>query len=64
MQLVFFRDTILNIKYFPDWEHIRQHKKLRINYNNKRGNMPKNNHQYKFGDKILVKLKQNSKHEL
>ena len=26
--------------------------------------MRRNNHQYKFGDKILVKRKKNSKHEL
>ena len=64
MQLVFGRDTILNIKHVADWEHIRQHKKLRINQNNKRENMRPNNHQYKVDNKILVKRKKNSKHEL
>ena len=64
MQLVFGRDAILNIKHVADWEHIRQRKKLRINHNNKRENMRRNNHQYKVGDKILVKRKKNSKHEL
>ena len=64
MQLVFGRDAILNIKHVADWEHIRQHKQLRINHNNKRENMRQNNHQYKVGDKILVKRKKNSKHEL
>ena len=29
-----------------------------------RENMRRNNHQYKVGDKILVKRKKNSKHEL
>ena len=33
-QLVFGRDAILNIKYVAEWEHIRQHKQLRINHNN------------------------------
>ena len=57
MQLVFFRDAILNIKHVADWEHIRQRKQLRINYNNKQENMLHNNHQYKVGDKILFKHK-------
>ena len=64
MQLVFYRDAILNIKHVSDWEHIRQRKQLRINHNNKRKNMHRNNHQYKVGDKILVKRKKKSKQEL
>ena len=64
MQIVFGRDAILNIKHVADWEHIRQHKQLRINYNKKRENMHRNNHQYKVGDKIPVNSKKNSKHEL
>ena len=64
MKLVFGRDAILNIKHVADWEHIWQHKQLQINHNNKRENMRRNNHQYKVGDKILVKHKKNSKHEL
>ena len=64
MQIVFGRDAILNIKHVSDWEHIRQRKKLWINHNNKRENMRRNNHQYKVGDKILVKRKKNSKHGL
>ena len=64
MQLVFGLDSILNIKHVADWEHIRQRKQLRISHNNKRENMWRNNHQYKVGDKTLVKRKKNSKHEL
>ena len=64
MQLVFGRDAILNIKHVADWEHIWQRKQLWINHNNMRGNMWRNNHQYKVGDKILVKCKKHSKHEL
>ena len=45
MQLVFGRDSILNIKHVADWEQIRQRKQLRINHNNKRENMRRNNHQ-------------------
>ena len=64
MQLVFGQDVILNIKHAANWKHIRQRKKLRINHNNMRENMWRNNHQYKVADKILVKCKKNSKHEL
>ena len=64
MQLVFGRDAILNIKHVANWEHIRQRKQLQINHNNMRENMRRNNHQYKVGDKILVKHKKNYKHEL
>ena len=39
MQLVFGQDAILNIKHVADWEHIRKHKQLRINHNNKQENM-------------------------
>ena len=52
MKLVFGRDTILKIKHVSDWEHIRQHKQFRINHNNKRENMRRNNHQYKVGEKF------------
>ena len=64
MQLVFGRDAILNIKHVANWEHVRQRKQLRINHNNKRENMQRNNQQYKVGDKILVKRKKNSKYQL
>ena len=64
MQIVFGRDAILNIKHVADLEHIQQRKKLWINHNNKQENMQRNNHQYKVGDKIQVKRKKNSKHEL
>ena len=57
MQLVFCRDSILNMKNVADWEHIWQRKQLQINHNNKRENMRRNNHQYKVGEKILVKRK-------
>ena len=64
MQLVFGRDAILNIKHVAHWVHIRQRKQLQINHNNGRINMRRNNHQYKVGDKIIVKHNKNSKHEL
>ena len=59
MQLVFGRDAILNIKHVADWEPIWQRKKMQINHTNKQENMRRNNHQYKIGEKILVKCKKN-----
>ena len=53
MQLVFFQDSILNIKHVADWEHIRQRKQFQINHNDKRKNMHRNNHQYKVGQKNI-----------
>ena len=57
-------DVILNIKHVADWENIWKHKQLQINNNNKCKNMHRNNHQYKVGEKFLVKRNKNSKHEL
>jgi hypothetical protein len=54
MQLVFGRDAILNIKHTSNWEHIRQQKQTR--------NL--DGHACSLGDKILVKARKNSKHEL
>ena len=64
MHIVFGRDAILKIKHVAKWEHIQQRKQLLINHNNKRENMRRDNHQYKVGEKILVKRKKISKHEL
>ena len=64
IQIVFGRDTIVNINHVVIWEHIRQHKQLRINHSKKRENMRRNNHQYKVGDIIISKCKKHSKHEL
>jgi hypothetical protein len=64
MQLVFGRDAILNVKHMSNWEHIRQRKQTRINENNKRKNKSRRAHTYSVGDKILVKARKNSKHEL
>ena len=60
--IVFGWDSILNIKHVAKWEHIRQRKQLHINHNNKCENMCRNNHQYKVGDKVIVKHKKKSKH--
>ena len=49
---------------FPIGNTFGYKKQLRINHDNKRENMRRNIHQYKVGDKILVKRRKNSKHEL
>jgi hypothetical protein len=64
MQLVFGRDAILNITHITDWEHIRQRKQARIDENNRRENLSRRAHNCSIGDKILVKARKNSKHEL
>ena len=64
MQLVFFASDFLNIKHDSTWEHIWQRKQERINCNHKRENMRRNNHQYKVGEKIIVKRNKISKHEI
>ena len=64
MQLVFGRDAILNIKHITNWEHVRERKQMRINENNKRENQSRRTHQYSIGDKILIKARKHSKHEL
>jgi hypothetical protein len=63
MQLVFGRDAILNIKHITDWEHINERKQAKINYNNKRENAKRLEHEYRVGDQILTKRKKQSKHE-
>ena len=64
MQIVFVRETILNIRHVADWEHIRQLKQERINRNNKQETMHRNNLEYKVGEKNLIKRKKTSKEEL
>ena len=64
IELVFGLEAILNIKHVAHWEHNLQRKPLQINLNNKRENMLRNKHQYKVGDKILVKRKKIFKHKL
>jgi hypothetical protein len=64
MQLVFGRDAIINVKHITGWEHIRQWKETRVNENNKRENKSRRVHQYSLGDKILIKARKRSKHQL
>jgi hypothetical protein len=64
MQLAFGRDAILNAKHMSNWEHIRQRKQTRINENKKHENKSRRAHACSLGDKMLVKARKKSKHEL
>ena len=54
MQLVYGRDSILNIKHTADWTKIKEKKEKLIQANNKRENLKRLNHTYAQGDKILI----------
>ena len=61
-QLVFGRDAILPIQYQPDWNHIKDNKRKRIEMNNSKENKSRILHEYKVGDMILVSRNKRSKH--
>ena len=54
-QLVFGRDMILPIKFAADWALIEKQKQQSINNSNKRENKNRIKHEYKVGDKVLMK---------
>ena len=55
-QLVFGRDTILPIRYQPDWELIQNNKRKRIELNNMRENKSTIPHEYKVGNLSLIHI--------
>ena len=62
MQLVFRRDTIMNLRFDANWHLIKQHKQNLINQSNAKENSQRINHTYKEGDLVLVKNKQSTKY--
>ena len=54
-QLVFGRDAILNTNFEVDWALIQARKQRLINENNRRENKKRRPHEYKVGDKVLIK---------
>ena len=62
-QLVFGRDMIFNIKHTANWEYIGQRKQNLINKNNKRENAGCIIHEYKVGEKVLLKRGNENKYE-
>ena len=61
MQLVFGRDAILNIQFRANWKKIKDRKQKIINLNNAKENSKRIPHQYKVGDKVLIKQDQKLK---
>jgi hypothetical protein len=55
VQLVFGRDMVLPTKFMADWGAIEQQRQKETGPNNKRENASRTNHDYKVGDKILLK---------
>ena len=54
-QLVFGRDMILPVAITADWERIREKRQDEINRNNLRENRDRIPHEYKVGDKVLLR---------
>ena len=62
-QLVFGRDMLLPITFQVDWATIHQRKQDEMNRNNERENKNRLAHNYKVGDKVLLKFpKKQRKH--
>ena len=61
IQLIFGRDTILNIEFYTDWIYIKNRKQKIIKSNNARENTKRITHQYKIGNKVLYKIHSLSK---
>ena len=55
IQLVFGRDTNLNIQFETDWQLIKKRKNKLIKKNNTAENKKRIPHIYKIGNKILIK---------
>jgi hypothetical protein len=54
-QLVFGRDMVLPIKFMADWGAIEQQRQKEMGSSNRRENVSRISHDYKLGDKVLLK---------
>ena len=55
-QLVFSRDMLFDMMcYTPNWESIRESKRAQVLKDNERENSQRRHHNYKIGDKVLLK---------
>jgi hypothetical protein len=54
-QLVFGRDMVLPITFMADWGAIEQQRQKEMGRNNRRENASRISHDYKVGDKVLLK---------
>ena len=60
-QLVFGRDPIIGTKHLADWSLIKDRKKKLIMQNNRKENKNRLEHDYKVGEKVLMKTDWNLK---
>ena len=60
-KLVFGRDSVLNITHDANWKIIKERKQKLIQKGNQRENRTRLEHQYKPGDKVLIKNAQDTK---
>jgi hypothetical protein len=54
-QLVFGRDMVLPIRFMADWGAIEKQLQTQMARNNRRENASRIHHDYKVGDKVLLK---------
>ena len=54
-QLVFGRDSVLNVQHEANWQLIKERKQKLINRGNTQENKSRLDHVYKIGDKVLLK---------
>lgn len=52
----------MNTKFTPDWDSIKEKKQNLINQNNIKENAKRIPHQYKLGDRVLLKTDSNRKY--
>ena len=61
-QLVFGRDTILNVSFEANWAYLKERKQKLIKHNNRRENAKRIPHHYAVGDLVMIKENPNRKH--
>jgi hypothetical protein len=59
-KLLFSRDMLMPIKYMADWGEIEQQHQKEMGRNNSRENASILSHDYRVGDKVLLKKRQAS----
>ena len=61
-QLVFGRDSMLNVIHEANWRYIKERKQKFININNKKENAKRIPHDYTVGDTVMIKQQSNIKY--
>eukprot|EP00957_Ditylum_brightwellii_P146889 11182621-Ditylum_brightwellii.AAC.1 len=58
MELVFGRDTMLNVMHLANWHVIQEHRQHLTKKNDKQENAKQRLHEYQFNDKVMIKNEQ------